>query len=600
MDRARKAMGLMRVGTLLAVAGAALTLSGCVAQRLQPTTIPIHSIYPSGAMDPQEAPEPPGEQEPAEPTEPGAADAAGGAENEVADAAADAGEVDAAEGPLTESPLDELGNVVAQPAPVDLAEKRELAAEAPQFDIPVPINDAVLAWVELYTHRYKAAFEGGLARSGRYMERFRAIFAEEGVPQDLVYMAQVESLFKTTAYSRAHARGIFQFMTPTGRLYGLRVDPWIDERADPDKSARAAARYMKKLYGDFGDWHLALAAYNAGEGKVERAIQRAGSRDFWELANTSHLKRETRNHVPAVLAAAILSKDPEKYGLTFTPDDPLRFDVVTIDDAIDLRVLARCSGTDYAELRQLNPAIRRDTTPYDTKMAIRVPAGRGDSTERALAGLTAQQRMPEARYAVRQGDTLSLIAGRHGVSLRELQAANGMGNKTLIHSGQTLRIPVGGSMPRSERLATTTRSKAPAKATAKRSAQAAVVVHRVKSGDTLTNVAQRYGTTAQAVAAASGKDLHRVLVVGDKLTVVPGVRSASTARRVAQRPLAAGADSGDAAQARIHTVRRGETLSTIATRYRTSVNMLCSINEISPTQVLHPGSALTVGYGLAP
>ena len=161
-------------------------------------------------------------------------------------------------------------------------------------------------------------------------------------------MAHVESGYKVTAYSRAHARGVYQFISSTARLYGLRVDYWMDERADPEKSARAAAQYMKKLYADFGDWYLALAAYNAGEGKIGRAISRTGSRDFWKIARTRHIRRETKNHIPAVLAATLLSKEPEKYGLTFTPDPPVHYDSIQVDGAADLRVLARCAGTDTA------------------------------------------------------------------------------------------------------------------------------------------------------------------------------------------------------------------------------------------------------------
>jgi len=485
------------------------------------------------------------------------------------------------EGPLTESPLDDLAEVDPRADAADLARSRDLVAEGPVFDIPVPVNDRVLAWIDLYTDRFKGAFEAGLARSGRYMDRFRAIFAEEGVPQDLVYMAHVESSYKTTAYSRAHARGIFQFIASTARLYGLRVDAWVDERADPEKSARAAARYMKKLYADFGDWHLALAAYNAGEGKVNRAIERSGSTDFWRLAQTPYLKRETKNHVPAVLAAAVLSKEPAKYGLTFAPEAPLTYDTISVEDATDLRVLARVAGTDYETLRQLNPGLRRDQTPHGTPYVAHVPEGRGAAALAALSALSPAERMPEARYVVRRGDTLSAIAGRLGVSVREIQAANGMGAKTLIHSGQRLRVP-GVSALALETPAAETKAKK----------TAPVVVHRVQSGDTLSTLARRYSTTPEALAAASGVAVDAVLTVGQRLTVVPGVRSVSKAVAMAQGK---SADRGER-RARIHTVRPGETLSTIASRYRTSVHRLCSINAISPRGVLYAGAALTVGF----
>jgi membrane-bound lytic murein transglycosylase D len=221
----------------------------------------------------------------------------------------------------------------------------------------------------------------------------RRIFAEEGVPLDLAYLAHVESAFKPNALSRSRAKGMFQFMARTGREYGLRQDYWIDERSDPEKCTRAAARYLKDLYAMFGDWHLAMAAYNGGPGRVSRALAQTRATDFWSLALTSRIRRETKNYVPAILAVTLISKNPEKYGFSYVPEPPLDYDTIDVDGAVDLRVLARLAGSDGDTMHSLNPALRRHQTPPDRVTAIRVPKGTGVSTLAALMELPPSERV---------------------------------------------------------------------------------------------------------------------------------------------------------------------------------------------------------------
>lgn len=213
------------------------------------------------------------------------------------------------------SPLDELPETTPEVSDSTLERDSKLVAEAfPTFDIPMVENKRVVAYVEYFSTRHKEFFSASLVRSGRYVEAFQSAFDQAGIPKDLVYMAHVESAFKTNAYSRARAKGIFQFIAATGRRYGLRIDSWVDERSDPNKSAHAAAAYLKDLYGMFGDWYLALAAYNAGEGKIQRSLAKTKKDDFWSLASTKFLRPETRNYVPAILAATLIAKQPEKFG----------------------------------------------------------------------------------------------------------------------------------------------------------------------------------------------------------------------------------------------------------------------------------------------
>src|SRR5262249_5979053 len=283
----------------------------------------------------------------------------------------------------------------------ELQREKDLVTEGiPGFDIPMILNDRVVAYVDYFTTRHKELFGMSLDRSTQYVATFQRVFEQAGIPKDLVYMAHVESAFKTNAYSRAKAKGIFQFISGTGRRYGLRIDSWIDERSDPQKSAQAAAAYLKDLHEMFGDWYLALAAYNAGEGKIQRSITKTGKNDFWSLASTKSLRRETRDYVPAILAATLIAKQPQKYGFDVMPESAVATDVVPIDGQTDLRVLARLADVDPDDLRQLNPQLRRGATPPGTTTDVRVPAGRGAALAEAYAALPSSDRLVIARHQV--------------------------------------------------------------------------------------------------------------------------------------------------------------------------------------------------------
>ena len=471
----------------------------------------------------------------------------------------------------------------------DEIKKERIVAEEPEitYDIPMSYNDKVLAWVDFYSNRHRERFVPGLQRSGRYLPMIHRIFAEEGVPLDLAYLAHVESAYKPNALSRARAKGLFQFMAGTGRQYGLRQDYWIDERSDPEKSTRAAARYLKDLYAMFGDWYLAMAAYNGGPGRVSRAMKQTHTTDFWSLARTSKIRRETKNYVPAILAATLISKNPAKYGFSFEPDAPLEYDTIDVDGAVDLRVLARLAGSDGDTMHALNPALRRHQTPPDRVTAIRVPKGTGVSTLSALLLLPQSERVIVLYHHVRRGDTLSRISARYGVSVAALQSENKMGRKTVLRVGQTLRVPAGGvGAPGSWKEDTTTASRQKPRSTG------GTIVYRVRRGDTLTRVAAKYDTTVAAVAAANGFSERRRLLTGERIRVVPGARSAEVARRSAKPPEKR--TTVASAKGSVHTVRSGDTLWKIARSYRVTVGELCELNDLSVGSPLLPGMRLTV------
>ena len=469
---------------------------------------------------------------------------------------------------VTAAPHDELADVepVLSPEWAEI-ERMLLETSGPTYDIPMVINDKVLAWVEHYSTERAELFEKGLVRSGRYLSMIRQVFEEAGIPLDLGYMAHVESAYKTNAYSRAHAKGVFQFISSTGRHYGLRIDYWEDERSDPEKAARAATRYLKDLYAEFGDWYLALAAYNAGEGKVRRGRARSGAGDFWELARTRYIRRETKNYVPAILAATIIAKDPVRYGFYSTPDEPVVYDSIEVEGAVDLKVLANCAGTDMATMKLLNPALRRQQTPPDRRSDVRVPVGTSEMTLARLAEIPESERILYAHHIVRKGDTLWEISRAYGVSISAIQSSNGMGRRTLLKPGKALKIPTTG---------------ASGSASARARVQSGeTVTYRVQRGDTLSRISRWFDTTPSAIAANNGMRVNDTIRVGQKLTVVAGERYGSVRASSSGGPT-------------IHTVRRGDTLWDIARVYRTSVNEICSLNRISPRATLRPGTQLTV------
>ena len=289
------------------------------------------------------------------------------------------------------------------PASPETLARAVAAVESETLDLPVELNEPVLSCIDLYQGRLRPWFETALSRGQQYLPHIREVFAEEGIPQDLAYVALVESAFKTTAYSRAKAKGVWQFISATGKRYGLAVDWWVDERSDPEKATRAAARYLKDLYALFGDWNLALAGYNAGEGKVLRAIRRYKTDDFWELRKTRGLRRETKNYVPLIHAAVVLAKAPERYGFTVTPDEPPDFERVPIEGAIDLRVIAECAGEPVEGDPHPEPRAAAARHPRRPHLLAARPARPGAGRGGVRRGPAAREagELPQARGAAR-------------------------------------------------------------------------------------------------------------------------------------------------------------------------------------------------------
>ena len=302
-------------------------------------------------------------------------------------------------------------------------EKVRAAEQGATYDFPIDLNDKVLTWVSLFTTTKRGFMENALGRASVYMPMIRQVFAEEGVPQDLAYLAVIESGFRNEAKSRAKAVGMWQFIRSTGRIYGLTGNAWIEERRDPVKSARAAARYLKRLYEISGDWYLAASGYNAGPLTLERAIQNVGTRNFWDLARSRWLRTETKNYVPELCAAILVGRNPGRYGLAIAPLAPYVYETVTVPSMTSLAVLARCAGTDSATLKALNPELLRGSTPPGS-YTLRVPPGKALECLRQLSRMPAGKRLDFQHYTVRKGDTLTKVAKRFKVAPEDLLDAN--------------------------------------------------------------------------------------------------------------------------------------------------------------------------------
>ncbi|TAL10248.1 MAG: LysM peptidoglycan-binding domain-containing protein, partial [Nitrospirae bacterium] len=313
--------------------------------------------------------------------------------------------------------------------------------ETLDFDVPVIRTAKVDKHVQFFSFHIRDRFEMWLGRLERHRPMVEGIFTEFNLPIDLIFLSLVESGFSTHAKSRAQAVGPWQFIKGTAKAYDLRVDNWIDERRDPVKSTVAAARYLRDLYQLFGSWPLAMAAYNAGERKVGRALVRAQAEDFWDLTDTKLLKRETKEYVPRFLAAALIAKDPARFGLAVPSHTPLEYDEVLVTRPIHLRTAAKAAGVSYEELKTLNPELKKDLTPPDPAYHLKVPAGRKDAFHANLATYQDWKRVHAVRHQVRRGDTLPLIASRYGTTSQAIFEANSMTKSEKLKPGDWLLIP---------------------------------------------------------------------------------------------------------------------------------------------------------------
>ena len=386
------------------------------------------------------------------------------------------------------------------------------------YDMPITVNKAVEKNMGYFKNSLSEKFGTWLNRSGRYLSLMRDIFQEKGLPQDLVYLALIESGFNPYAYSWAKAVGPWQFISSTAKRYGLKVNWWVDERRDPVKSTVAAAEYLNDLYDLFGSWNLAMAAYNAGERKVLNGLRRTKSGDFWDLRNTKYIKRETKEYVPRYMAATIIAKNPEMHGFVVDYHEPLKYDEVTVPSPLDLRVIAESAGTTMDEIKELNPELRRWCTPPDQPTyRIRIPEGARETFLSNLETVPENERFTGKLYKFRNGDTLDKVAKSLGVSKKIIIEANSLGKKYKLIPGDTLLIPSGGI--------TISNAKSEKKEIAESNTdQQKRIVYKVKKGDSLHKIAQRHNTSPEKIKEWNGLKNNK-LKPGDKLYIFTSLDS---------------------------------------------------------------------------
>ena len=430
---------------------------------------------------------------------------------------------------LMASELTEIAEPQAsEQAMVDAKEAIASDTTGVTYDIPITVNDAVLKVLAAFQTDFHGVIGRGLVRSGRYIPMIHRIFQEEGIPRDLAQIALIESSFLAHARSPMKAHGIWQFMPRTGRHYGLTANGIVDERSDPEKATRAAARYLSYLHELFNDWYLAMAAYNAGEGKILRAMQRTGARDFWELSASGTIRPQTQNYVPAVIAATLIARNPVHYGFEVEYEEPLAYETVLLDRPVHLKHLA----PSVEDLKRLNPELTTAITPRQPEgYELKVPVGSRSTVLLAFAGAPTATFSMARRHVVRRGETLARLARRYGVSVSAIASANSLPRHGRVARGRVLVIP---GRFREERVRTASlrkgkRGHAERAIVASRSRtrpgarRAAAKHYEVRTGDTLFQIALRHGTTVATLLAVNSLPSRVKIRPGDRLKI-PRIR----------------------------------------------------------------------------
>ncbi len=463
--------------------------------------------------------------------------------------------------------------------------------EAPvTFDIPVVMNDRVKSSIVYYQTVGRDVLNKFLRRSRKYTPMMKTILAEYGLPQDLIYLSMVESGYNPHAYSWARAMGLWQFISSTGRRYKLDRNWWVDERKDPIKSTHAACQFLKDLYDQFGSWELAMAAYNGGPGRVSRQIKKQNTIDFWKLK----LKRQTMDYVPLIMAAAIISKNPEKYGFyNIEFEDEVLWEEIEINKCLELSVVAKEIGCSLQELKDLNPELlRKYTPPNEKKYKLKIPPGSGQRFWAAYEDMPSPKETSWVKHEIRRGETVSTIAARYGVSQYAIFEANNLDRRSKIYAGRTLIVPVpldsdysGGSRATRNREYTSKNS-----------------IYVVRSGDTMWDIARAFGTSVDALRQLNYIGRSSRIYVGQKLKIPSDATFLGDKNTVSRSSgyvstVEPGSGSSSAGKIQKHTVRPGDTLWDIARRYGTTTGKIRSLNGLGRSSRIYPGQVLQIATG---
>ena len=446
--------------------------------------------------------------------------------------------------------------------------------------IKLVINRPVMTWISYFKGRGRKHMRRYLERSSKYFPMMKKVLREQGLPESLVYVPLIESGLSSSAHSFASAVGYWQFIRSTGKRYGLKINSYVDERRDPVLSTRAAAQYFKALYNLFGDWYLALAAYNTGENRVKRAVMRYGTRNFWKLAKRRRLHKETRNYVPKFLAAMIIAKNPARYGFEgIQYQEKLNYDTVKVFKSISLAKLAKNMGLDYKLLKGFNPKFRSDyvnVTPGGST-DIRVPKGLG---RQAIAKIdssysVAPKIIPNDYYwyRVRRGDTLSHIAMRNRTGVSTIRRLNRLGRRSFIRVGQRLKVPDRGTR--------SLRARYRRKGRSRKVDLGSGEFHTVRRGENLSLIARKYGVSVSKLKRLNRLGRRSLIKAGQKIKIKEKKPSKTSRIKGSSR-------------SNYHIVKSGENLTLIARKYGASIGKIRAWNGLGRRSVLRPGQKLRV------
>jgi membrane-bound lytic murein transglycosylase D len=477
------------------------------------------------------------------------------------------------------APIDEA-NEATLPVDPNVKAKAEAEVAATHSDLPLMMTDPVAGYISYFSGHGRGTLERALARSGRYDEMIRRVLKEEGVPQDLIYLAQAESGFHPLALSRAGARGMWQFMASRATGYGLERDWWVDERQDPEKSTRAAAHHLKDLYNEFGDWYLAMAAYNSGPGTVQNAVKRTGYADYWQLYKRNVLPKETKNYVPIILAVTIMAKNPEQYGLDkVVTEKPVPYDTVKIDYPVDLRLVAECVDTSASTMQDLNPSLLRLTTPKDREFELHLPVGTKDRYLTTITAIPPDMRVWWRYHKVASGDTLSSVARAFHTTPQAIVQVNNLDGDESLRAESELIIPVAPGKHPSDEMASYSRR---------------ATTYKVRKGDTVETVADNFGVPPAMIRRwnhLKGDSVRGRRVLYVHLPVSPDANEghSSVASKSKSKKKLQAEESGSVVH---YKVQPGETLYSIAKSHNVTVDDLKENNGNLAN--LRPGMVLVI------
>ncbi|MEC9026892.1 MAG: LysM peptidoglycan-binding domain-containing protein [Candidatus Neomarinimicrobiota bacterium] len=457
-----------------------------------------------------------------------------------------------------------------EPMEVEMGASKFIVVDDRDGHIPLVRNKSVDQFISYFQNKGRRQFEIWLDRYFQYGPMLKEILNEYELPEELAYLAMIESGLNPKAYSRAKATGMWQFMYSTGKKYGLQRNWYIDERRDPEKATHAAAKFLLDLYKEFDHWYLALAAYNGGPGRVHRATRLHQTSDFWQLHS---LPRETRNYIPYYLAAAIIASNPTSYGFKTPKTKPHKYEVVEIKQSADLAVLANSAGTSLKTLKAYNPELRQSATPVDVVYRLKIPVGKKEQFVTNFNSLPSDQRFAPQYVAhkVKRGESLWTISKKYRVSIHDLAAVNKIRNRHRLSIGQKLTIPVrrsnGGTL-----LASNSGPSGHKK-----------VIYKVKRGDTLGHIAEDYNTMARSIRRWNKLEYGQHIFPGQKLTIWI---------KEDMSQLASNSNAGR--EKVVHNVKRGDTIGHIAESYRVSSRKIMSWNNIKSKQHIYPGQKLNI------